>query len=282
MNNLIEFIKKNFHYFLFAVLLVLSFLMMGKSMSYSGYKLARICQSITGPIQKNWSNMVHTFGLGRENEELVQQNIALMREHDNMFIENEDTILTQMSKTDSLHPKRMRLYDYTYAHVIYRTTDQAFNYLIVDKGEKDGIQKDMAVTSPAGVVGVVSDVSENFSAVIPILHPDSRISAVVSPINQVGTVIWEGSDPRIAYLENIPQHLEINIGDSVLTSGYSNIFPKGLLVGTVKEVTLGKNASFLTIKVKLATDFNKIYSVYLIENQYKEELDSLKTSFKKE
>ena len=282
MNNLIEFIKKNFHYFLFAVLLVISLTMIGKSMSYSNYKFARICQSITGPIQKNWSNLVHSFSLGQENEDLLQQNIALLREHDNMFIEKTDTVITVMSETDSLHTTSMRMYDYTYAHIIYRTTNQAFNYLIVDKGSKDGIKKDMAVTSPSGVVGVISDVSENFSSVLPILHPDARISAVVSSNNQVGTVVWEGSDPRVASLENIPQHLEINIGDSVLTSGYSNIFPKGLLIGTVKEVSVGNNASFLNIKVKLAADFNKLNLIYLIENQYKSEIDSLKADFKTE
>ncbi len=282
MNNLVEFIKQNFHNFLFATLLVVSLLMLGKSMAYSQYQFARISQSITGPIQKGWSNIIHTLSLGKENDELVQQNIRLMREHDNMFIYKTDTTITQMSGFDSLHSTRTRLYDYTYAHVIFRTTDQAFNYLIVDKGSKDGIERDMAVISPSGVVGVVNDVSDNFSSIIPILHPDSRISAIVSPINQVGTVVWEGNDPQVAFLENIPQHLEINIGDSVLTSGYSNIFPSGLLIGTVKEVSVGKNASFLTIKVKLATNFNKMHTVYLIKNQFKSEIDSLKAGFKTE
>lgn len=282
MNNLIEFIKNNFHYFLFAVLLVVSFLMVGKTMSYSQYKFARATQNIVGPIQKSWSETLHKFSLGKENEELVHQNMLLMREHENMFMVKEDTTLTQMSETDSLHTTRTRLYDYTYAHVIYKTTDQAFNYIIVDKGAKDGIARDMAVTCPAGVVGVVNDVSENFSSIIPILHPDSRISAEVLPINQIGTVVWEGSDSKVAVLENIPQHLDITIGDSVVTSGFSNIFPRGLLIGTVKEVSVGKNASFLSIKVKLAADFKKLHTVYLIENLYKAELDTLKNNFKNE
>lgn len=282
MNNLIEFIKNNFHYFLFAVLLVLSFLMVGKTMSYSQYKFARATQGVVGPIQKSWSEMIHKFSLGKENEDLVQQNIALMREFENMYMVKEDTTLTEMSGTDSTHTTRTRLYDYTYAHIIYKSTDQAFNYIIVDKGAKDGIQRDMAVTCPAGVVGVVNDVSDNFSSIIPILHPDSRISAEVLPINQIGTVVWEGPDPRTAILENIPQHLDITIGDSVVTSGFSNIFPRGLLIGTVKEVSVGNNASFLTIKVKLAADFKKLHTVYLIENLYKAELDTLKNNFKNE
>ncbi len=282
MNNLIEFFKKNFHYFLLAILLVLSFVMMGKSMAYSKYKFAKISQNTIGPIQKNWAEMIHRFSLGKENDDLTQQNIALMREHENMFINKKDTTMSMMSKTDSLHPRSYRMYDYTYAHVIYKTTDQAFNYIIIDKGSEDGISRDMAVTCPKGVVGVVSDVSDHFSSIIPILHPDSRISATVAPINQVGTVVWEGTNPQVAYLENIPQHLEINIGDSVLTSGFSNIFPKGLLIGTVKDVSVGKNASFLTIKVKLAANFNKLNTVYLIENMFKSEIDSLKANFKNE
>lgn len=282
MSNLIEFLKNNFHYFLFAVLLVVSFLMIGKSMSYDRYKFARTTQNITGPIQKNWSEMMHKFSLGNENEELVQQNIALMRAQENMFIEKDDSLFTEMSETDSVHTQSVRLYDYSHAHVIFKTTDQAFNYIIIDKGKKDGVVRDMAVTSPKGVVGVVGDVSDNFSSVISILHPDSRISAIVSSTNQVGTVVWDGKEPNAAYLENIPQHLEINIGDSVLTSGYSNIFPKGMLIGTVQQVTSGKNASFLTIKVKLATDFNRLNMVYLIKNLYKSEIDSLKANFKDE
>lgn len=282
MNNLIEFFKKAFHIIVLAVLLILSLVMLGKSLAFNDYSLSRAVQSIVGPIQKSGAGMIHRLRLGPENELLVQQNIELMRERDNMFIEKTDTLLTEMSKTDSNNTKRVRLYDYTYAHVIFRTTDRSFNYMIVDKGSKDGISRDMAVLSPEGVAGVVTDVSPNFSTVRPILHPESRISAVVTPANQNGTVIWEGSDPRVAYLEAIPQHSEINIGDSVFTNGFSNIFPKGLFIGTVKEVQVGNNASFLTIKVNLATKYTDIYTVYLVENLFKPEIDSLKANFKDE
>lgn len=276
MNNLTEFFKKNFHYFLLAVLLVVCCVSIRKSMAYSQYKLDMACQSIIGPVQQRWAETLHRFGLGKENEELARQNIALLREHDNMFMEKSDTVLTMRSKTDSLHPVSVRLYDYTFAHVIYNSVDQAANCIILDKGAKDGIEKEMAVTSPEGVVGVVQEVSNNFAYVLPVLNRNSRINAIVSPLNQVGTIVWEGADPETALLENIPQHLEINIGDSVLTSGYSRIFPRGLFIGSVKEVSSGKNASFLTIKVKLGADFSRLNTVYLIRNLYKSEIDSLK------
>lgn len=282
MNNLIEFFKRAFHIIVLAVLLILSVVMLGKSLAFNDYRLSRAVQSVVGPIQKSGRSMIHRFHLGPENEALVQQNIQLLREQENMFIVKEDTTLTEMSMPDSTNTKRVRLYDYTYAHVIFRTTDRAFNYMIVDKGSKDGITRDMAVLSPQGVAGVVTDVSPNFATVRPILHPESRISAVVTPANQNGTVIWEDNDPRVAYLEAIPQHSEINIGDSVFTNGFSNIFPKGLFIGTVKEVQVGNNASFLTIKINLATPYTDIYTVYLVENTFKAELDSLKANFKNE
>lgn len=282
MNNLIEFFKNNFHHLVAAILLVICFVLIGHSMSYNRYKIARICQSITMPIEKSWGNLVHRFNLNKENEQLLQQNLELLREQENMFLTKEDTTLTQMSQTDSLHTTRTRMYDYTYAHVTYLTTDKPFNYIIIDKGAKDGIERDMAVLSPNGIVGVVSDVSKNFSSIIPIPHLDTRISAEIPSINQVGTVVWDGKMPNIAYLNDIPQHLEINIGDSVLTSGYSTIFPKGLLIGTVKEVSTEQNATFLTIKVKLATDFKNLNLVYVVKNLYRSEIDTLKANFKNE
>lgn len=282
MNNLIEFFKKAFHIIVLAVLLILSIVMLGKSLAFSEHSISRLVQGIVGPIQKSSSSMIHRFNLGPENEALVQQNIALMRELDNVYIEKVDTQMTAMSDVDSVNRKRVRLYDYTFAHVIFRTTDRAFNYMIIDKGKNDGIVRDMAVLSPEGVAGVITDVSKNFATVRPILHPESRISAVVLPAKQNGTVVWADNDPRVAYLEDIPQHSEINIGDSVFTNGFSNIFPANLFIGTVKEVQIGNNASFLTIKINLATHYSDIYTVYLIENLFKSEIDTLKANFKDE
>lgn len=282
MNNLFEFFKRAFHIIILAVLLILSIVMLGNSLSFTEYRLARVVQSIVGPIQKSSAGMIHRLQLGPENESLVKQNIDLLRQLDNVYLEKDDTVLTEMSKTDSLNRKTVRLYDYSHAHVIFRTTDKAFNYLIIDKGVNDHVVRDMAVLSPEGVAGVVTDVSSNFATVRPIIHPESRISAVVQPAKQNGTVFWSDNDPRVACLDDIPQHSEINIGDSVYTNGFSNIFPAGLLIGTVKEVKVGNNASFLTIKINLATHYSDIYTVYLIENLFKPEIDSLKANFKDE
>ena len=111
MNNLIEFFKKAFHIIVLAVLLILSIVMLGKSLAFSEHRISRAVQSIVGPIQKSGAGMVHRFRLGPENEALVEQNIRLMREQENMFIEKVDTMLTEMSKPDSTNRRQVRLYD---------------------------------------------------------------------------------------------------------------------------------------------------------------------------
>ena len=236
-------------------------------------------QGVVGPIQKFANFFYKIIYSPRENAYLMQQNLVLLKEKESMFIVLEDTIHSVFSgeKKD-----KHRMYDITTAHVIFNTINKVNNYIIIDKGKKEGIVPDMAVLSPNGVAGVVSDVSENFSTVISLLNPNSRVSAKILPINQIGTVVWIDPDPSIAQVIHIPQHLMVAVGDSVVTSGYSDVFPNDILIGTVIEKYDNPNNTFLTIKIKLATDFRNLNHVYLISNLYKPELDSLKLKFKNE
>ncbi|MCQ2285943.1 MAG: rod shape-determining protein MreC, partial [Bacteroidales bacterium] len=252
--------------------------MIYKNVTYAHYNLAKAAQTITGPFYDMRHSVVQHFDFAFENEKLVQQNILLMREHENNFIDKQDSVVTVYDTSSS---KKVRMYDYSYAHVIHNTTHKKYNYIIIDKGFNDGICADMAVLSAQGVVGSVSNVSANFASVLPILHPDSRISAKLMSINQIGTIVWEEGDSRHAYLVDIPQHLSVNIGDSVVTSGFSNVFPKNLFIGTVSEID-NSNSSFLKIQIKLATSFNHLNTVYLVKNFYQSELDTLKSTFKKD
>jgi len=249
-------------------------------MYYQRFVISTAAQRITGPINNYWSKVIQHFSLFKENEWLVQQNILLLREMNNNFIIVDDSTYT-VEQHDFQINKR-RLYDYGYADVIYNTTHKKHNYMIIGKGKQDGIYSDMAVISAQGVVGIVNDVSDHFASVITLLHPDSRVSAKIMPINQIGTVVWLANDPTIGELIDIPQHLSVNIGDSVFTSGYSNLFPGDILIGTVVEKFDNSKNTFLTIKIKFATYFNNINTVYVVSNIYKPELDSLKSKFKNE
>ena len=253
-------------------------------MNYPGFAIARATKVLITPINRMCYSVIRHFNYSKENQYLTEQNLALMNAQEgNFLISNDSVTPVEGNYTDSLgRTKRVRLYEYTSANVIYNTIHKKNNYLMIDKGSDDGIEPDMSVLSAEGVVGVVSEVSRHFATVISLLHPDCQISAKVQPANQLGTITWRYGDPQSVYLEDIPEHLNINEGDSVLTSGYSNIFPSGILVGTVSEKSKNPTASFLTLKVKLSTDFNHINTVYVIRNLYREELETLKSNMKED
>ena len=279
MNNLRELIRRYFHLLVFLILQIFAIVLIYKNSNYQHFVISTTMQNITGPVQ-NFANLFYKqFRYSSENEYLIQQNIELLREKDNMFIFSEDLVYSVFLGEGK---NKRRMYEYTSAHVVFSTINKTNNYIIIDKGKNEGITPDMAVLSPNGVVGVVSDVSNNFSTVIPLLNPNSRVSAKIIPINQIGTVVWVDNDPSIAQVTDIPQHLMVSVGDSVITSGYSDVYPKDILLGTVIEKFDNPNNSFLTIKIRLATDFRNLHNVYLVSNLYKPELDSLKSKHKNE
>jgi len=279
MNNLKELIKHYFHILVFFILQILAIVLIYKNSNYQHFVISTAMQSVTGPVQNFADLFYRQFNYSKENKDLMQQNMALLREKDNMFIFSDSSVCSIFSGEGK---NKRRIYDYSSAHVIFSTTHKTNNYIIIDKGKNGGVVQDMAVLSPNGVVGVVSDISENFSTVISLLNPNSRVSARIIPINQIGTVVWLDNDPSVAQVIDIPQHLMIAVGDSVVTSGYSDVFPKDILIGTVIEKFDNPNNTFLTIKIRLATDFRNLQNVYLVSNLYKPELDSLKSKFKNE
>jgi len=279
MNSIRELLKRYFHILVFFTLLILAFVLIYQNNNYQHFVISTTMQKITGPVQKFANNLYKQFHYSSENAYLIQQNMDLLKETERMFIFSDDSIYSVFSGTGK---NKRRMYDMATAHVVFNTINKTHNYIIIDKGKKDGVTSDMAVLSPNGVAGVVSDVSDNFSTVISLLNPNSRVSARIVPVNQIGTVVWIGHDPSVAQIIDIPQHLMVAVGDSVVTSGYSDVFPKDLLIGTVMEKYDNPNNTFLTIKIRLATDFRNLNNVYLISNLYKPELDSLKSKFKHE
>jgi rod shape-determining protein MreC len=279
MNSFRELLKRYFHLVAFLVLQIFALILIYNNSNYQHFAISTAMQGVVGPVQKFANYFYRQWHYQNENTYLVQQNIELLKEKDNLFIFSEDTVYSVYSGENK---NKRRMYDIATAHVVFNTVNKLNNYIIIDKGKKDGVVPDMAVLSPNGVVGVVSDISENFSTVISLLNPNSRVNVRILPVNQIGTVIWVDADPSVAQVTDIPQHLMVAVGDSVVTSGFSDVYPKDILVGTVIEKYDNPNNTFLTIKIRLATDFRNLHNVYLISNLYKSELDSLKTKFKNE
>lgn len=166
-------------------------------------------------------------------------------------------------------------FEYIDAKVVSNSTEFYKNYITVDKGKLDGIKPGMAAISPMGAVGKVKAVSDHFSVLISLLHTDEMVSCIVKQKDYFGTAQWDGVDARLTNLRYIPRHANPSVGDTVVTSGYNSIFPKGVLVGVIHSATLNEESPFWNIQVELAQDFSKLSFVELVKSNLKSERDSL-------
>jgi rod shape-determining protein MreC len=158
-----------------------------------------------------------------------------------------------------------RKYSYTQSKIINNSINKQYNYLTLNRGRNHGIRPEMAVISPQGIVGMVYAASANYSTVISLLNRDFRLSAKIKKNNYFGSLTWDGISPYKAVLSEIPYHVNVQEGDTIVTSGYSTIFPEGILIGTVSSFEV-EESNFFTINVKLSVDFNQLNYVYIINN----------------
>jgi rod shape-determining protein MreC len=209
--------------------------------------------------------------LREENRNLFERNGLLELEILDLEQQLETLKVAQFSY-DSVMPDSIAgRYHYTAARVVNSSVIRLSNYLTIDRGARDGIRPDMGVVSTQGIVGIVSTVSEHFSVVIPLLNPKSRISCKLKNGDYYGSLSWDGRDAQYANLEELPNHVEFQKGDTVVTSGFSAIFPPGIQAGTVVEMDNARNHNFYSLRVKLATDFQRLKSVRVIRNDFQQE-----------
>lgn len=210
------------------------------------------------------------FSLRTINRDLAEENAILRTALEQR---NQRIFANQIPELkDSLMSNR---FEFVGAKVVSNSTQFYKNYITVDKGKLDGIKPGMAVISPSGAVGKVKSVSDHFAVLISLLHTDEMVSCVVKQKDYFGTAQWDGADSRITKLRYIPRHANPAVGDSVVTSGYNAIFPKGILVGVIQSATLNEEAPFWNIEVALAQDFSKLAFVELVKSSLKSERDSL-------
>jgi rod shape-determining protein MreC len=163
------------------------------------------------------------------------------------------------------------VYHFIPARIVHNQISGIENYITINKGSLDGISVDMGVSTYQGIVGVVTNVSSHFARVIPLLNSKFQTSGKIKNTGYFGPLVWDGKDSRYTYLRELPRHATFNIGDTIVTSGYSTFFPEGILVGTVESSYKQKNDDYNSLKVKLFTDFNTLSEVQVIENTRKEE-----------
>jgi rod shape-determining protein MreC len=272
MLNIFAFLRR---YFTFITFVVLQFVSLWMLFSYNRFHRAAflgIASEVTGRINAQVDKLDDYFHQGEEARRVHRMNDSLM----NLLRSNFDfPDTTQKSVVDTLRfdtTAAIRRYIWRDAKVVYNTINSEQNYLQLNRGSKYGIRNEMAVLSSSGaVVGVVVNVSANFSQVMSLLHVQNSVSAAHQRSGTLGKIEWDGKDPRIVLLKGIPRNVEVKAGDSIVTSRYSYNFPPNYLIGQVTEIANDPATGFYLLKVRPAVNFSTIQQVFVVENLLREE-----------
>lgn len=237
---------------------------------YQGASFFNSANSFVASVNGFSQNTREYFSLRETNSMLAEENTALRKklEQLNQFALKIDTV----AGADSAVIKR---FDFISAKVVNNSIDRLTNFITLNRGSEDGVKPGMAVISSTGVVGKVKIASEHFSVVTSVLNVDIMVSAVMKRTGYFGTIQWDGHDPDQVKFKFIPLHVKPQVGDTIVTSGYSGVFPEGIMVGTIAKINPGKETSFHDLDVKLSQDFRKLSYATIIRSNLLNELDSL-------
>lgn len=208
--------------------------------------------------------------LQRRNAQLESEVIALRLKVDALELE---------ASADSLEVvEPLKMYDFILAPVINNSITHPYNYITIAKGEADGVKPEMGVVDQNGVVGVVNVTGNRYSRIISLLNPDFRLSCKLKGSDVFGSLVWDGKSPREALLEELPKHTVFEPGDTIITSGYSAVFPEGIPVGIVKGNEHNADDNFFTLRVELLTDFSKLSTVRLVVSNDRDEIKKIEST----
>lgn len=265
MRNLLDFLAKYSYWLLFALLEAISFVLLFRFNSYQGSVWFSSANIVAGKIYDTSSKIESYFQLSKINEQLTQRNLYLEQrlaklERD-LGDSAADTAMNKSLLLQSLHPYRL-----IPAKVVGMSWNRRDNLLTINKGEADGVKKDMGVVCGTGVVGIVYLTSANYAIVIPVLNSQSNISCIIQGRGYFGYLHWTGGSISEAYVDDVPRHAHFKLYENVVTSGYSSVFPAGVMVGKILHVYNSTDQMSYRLKVELATDFGKLRDVCVIDN----------------
>ena len=274
MRNLWLFISKYNAFFLLIIFLIISFVLLVNNNSYQKASTFNSSNQFVGESYERVDKFTDYLSLGKTLDSLAAENARLRSQ---LKYSQYDTTLQKQTVADTI---TNRQYTYIVARVINNSIHQKNNYITINRGSLHAINKGMGVICPSGIVGVVQNVSPHFAVIRSLLHSDSRISASIIPGNAFGSLVWgeDNHDPRVAILQDIPNHVLLKKGLKVVTSEFSGVFPPGIEIGKVNRTGLKGGDSFLNIEVRLNTDFSTLQYVYVINNIMATEKDTLQAT----
>lgn len=269
MRNLIQFFVRFHAFFIFLVLEAICMFLVIRNHNYQRTATINATNAVTGGIFKTYSNFTDYLHLKEINDSLQQENARLLAQLPNAKRDNEK--ISDVGCDEFQVPA----YKFIEAKVISNSIRKANNYIVIDRGSNQGIKPNMGVIITSGIVGIVKDVSPNFSSVISMLHKDTKVSVRLKQQQYTGSLVWPGHDPSQAVVNGIPKHVKINLGDTLVTSGFSAIFPANIMVGKVADFSLPPGSNFYEINLTLSANLATLRYVYVINYLFREERNQL-------
>ncbi len=274
MSNWLEWFRTHLHWFVFLALEAASLVMLFRFNTYHHSVWATQSNAVVGSVLQ-WESDFHGYLQLKEiNEQLTHENLVL--QYNNRLLRDELLDLTHdTTYVERLMQEQLQELRYIPARVVSNSVRMRDNVITLNRGALDGVREEMGVVCGTGIVGIVYQVSDHFSLVLPILNSKSNISCRLRDTEYFGSLKWKGGNVLDAYIDDIPRHARFKVGDVVETSGFSSVFPAGIFVGKVSEVLNSPDGLSYELKVRLSCDLAVLRDVSIIDNPVKEELDTL-------
>ena len=274
MRNLFLFLREHYFYFLFLLLESFSLILLFNYNEFQGSSLYAVSNSVSGSVNGMFNGISEYFSLRKTNRVLVEEMAKLHSRIPEAFYASDVNIFYKKDTIVKLE------YKYISAKVISNSTNKRNNFLMINKGSMHGIENHMGVIIGNKIVGQVVSVSPHFSWIMSMLNKDSRISGKFKKNNQLVNVEWNGGNYRKGQVREIPKHIVMVKGDTIITSGNSDIFPEGLMIGTISGFKNAQDENFNNGEILFSTDFNSLGYIEVVVDMMRKEKEELKASFK--
>ena len=281
MQQILNFLIKHNHWFLFILLEGISFVLLFSFNRYQNAAMFTSANEFAGNIYSFMSDVDGYFGLSDENEALVEQNRVLINEIEQLKQELASFKDSTALATNSFAAPLKGDFRFNTARAVNNSLNKVNNFITIDKGKNDGINSEMGVFNDKGVIGIIYKTSENFSLVMPLLNSKSMLSCRVKGSNSFCTLRWNGEELQYSYLIDLPRYAIFQQGDTVVTSGFSSIFPTDIPVGEIERLEDSDDGMFYRARVRLFVDFASIDNLFVVGNGNKLEQDTLEMSINK-
>jgi len=276
MRHLIKFLIRNNHFFLFLLLEVISIGLVCHFNYYQNSVFFTSCNKVAGSVYRMTGGISSYLHLQESNDSLIAVNIQLQREL-HVFRQSQKDREDDARNHIALHPSRQK-FELIPAHVINNSTRQTNNYITLDKGTSDGVYPEMGVINGDGVVGIVNDASAHYATVLSLLNSKSITSCKLKGSDYFGYLSWKNHDPRYATLFDLPSHAKLSVGDTIMTSGYSAVYPAGIILGTVHKVSYSDDELSYILQIALSTNMSNLSQVRVIHNKEKKKIKELEAN----